>query len=58
MKKEMPIADKPLPKNLPAGFEPVRWTNYGSSLLCRAKHACGRLVEFWPSDRLIKSVPR
>ena len=55
MKPEFPLAEKSLPKNLPAKFQPVRWENFGSSIIGTAS---GRLVKFWPADRLIQSVPQ
>lgn len=55
MKKEMPLTEKPSPKNLPANFQPVRWEDWGSSIVCRAH---GRLVKFWLADRLVQSMER
>jgi hypothetical protein len=52
----MTIAEKPLPANLPAGFIPIRWEDWGSSLICRA--AGGRMVRYWPLERLVQSMPR
>jgi|GEM_PF-3809609 len=54
MTKQFPIAEKTAPQNLPAGFIPVSWDDYGSSIIGMAS---GRRVKFWPMDRVLQSLP-
>jgi hypothetical protein len=53
-KKELPLAAKPIPGHLPFGFKPVKWDDWGCSLICRTH---GHLVKFWPVSRVVIRVP-